>query len=182
MRRGIPLPGGRLQIGFIQKNVEAHEGIISPPHGAPRGYAGHHQALLNYLRAHPINAAVERDVSHISKEASTNYGNRINTFVVNQVRAALAASEPHPNNVYPGPMYFDYPFITPRRLRLNVRSGPGQLSINNRAGGTRLSSSRPSVATVDARGAVRPVSPGITVIRVTNKDGDIDEITVTVDP
>lgn len=182
MRRGLPLPGGRLQIGTIQKNVEAHEGIIAPPHGAPAGYASHHQALLNYLRAHPINRVVERDVSHISREPNLNYATRINGYITRQTQLATAASQPHPKNIFPGPMYFNYPFITPRTLRIRVGTGTHQLNLTNPAGKARWASTNPAIATVDARGIVRPVAQGRAIIRVTNADGDTDEIPVTVDP
>lgn len=182
LRRGLPLPGGRLQIGTIQKNVEAHEGIIVPPHGAPPDYASHQQKLLNYLRANPINRLVERDVSHTSRESNQDYRGRIAEFVKTRTAAAQAASEPHPLNIFPGHMYFEYPFISPRTLRIRVGSGTHQLNLTNPAGKARWASTNPAVATVDARGVVRPVSRGRAIIRVTNADGDIDEIPVMVDP
>jgi hypothetical protein len=180
-RRGRPLPGRRLEIATIRQNVEAHEGVITPPAGVPSGYASHQQALLNFLAANPINAVVERDVSHVSKEPHQNYGMRINTFVTRQIQAAQAASAAHPKDIFPGPMYFNYPYITSRSFRLLVGGRSGRLTVNNPAGGTTWASSDPSIARVDSSGVVRPVAKGRATIRVTNKDGDIDEIPVTVD-
>jgi len=179
-RRGRPLPNGRLEIGTIRQNVEAHEGVISPPPGAPPGYASHQQALLNHLRANPINPRVERDVSHTSRESNRDYGNRINRFVTNQIQAAKTASAPHPRDIFGGSMYFNYPFITSRSLRLLVGGRSADLTVTNPAGRTRWSSSNEPVATVDGNGTVRPRGPGNALIRVTNKDGDVDEIPVTV--
>lgn len=181
MRRGLPLPGGRLQIGTIQKNVEAHEGIISPPHGAPPDYASHQQRLLNFLRANPINRVVERDVSHTSRESNRDYAIRIERFVRTRSDAATAASQPHPRDIFRGAMYFNYPFISPRMLRLRV-GGTHQLNLTNPAGKPRWASTNTAFVTVDGRGTVRAVRQGRAIVRVTNADGDTDEITVTVDP
>jgi hypothetical protein len=170
-----------LEIGTIRQNVEAHEGVISPPAGVPSGFASHQQALLNFLAANPINAVVERDVSHISKEPNQNYGMRINTFVTRQIQAAKAASAAHPKDIFPGPMYFNYPYITSRSFHLLVGGRSGRLTVNNPAGGTKWASSDPSIARVDSSGVVSPVAKGRATIRVTNADGDIDEIPVTVD-
>ena len=179
-RRGRPLPGRRLEIGTIRQNVEAHEGVISPPAGVPPGYASHQQALLNFLAANPINAVAERDVSHTSKEPNGNYASRINAFVNRQIQAAQAASAAHAKDIFPGPMYFNYPYITSRSLRLLVGRSSGRLTVNNPAGGTKWASSDPSIARVDSSGVVRPVGKGSATIRVTNADGDVDEIPVIV--
>ena len=181
-RRGRPLPGGRLEIATIRQNVEAHEGVISPPAGAPAGYASHQQALLNYLRANPINILAERDVSHTSRESNLNYANRINGYVNNRIAAAKAAAAIHPRDITRGAMTFNYPYITSRSLRLLVKGRSGQLIVHNPAGKARWSSSDPRIATVDGSGVVRPVAQGRAIIRVTNADGDVDEIPVTVHP
>ena len=181
-RRGRPLPGGRLDIATIRQNVEAHEGVISPPAGAPAGYASHQQALLNYLRANPINTLAERDVSHTSRESNRDYANRINTYVNRRITDAKAAAAVHPSDITRGAMAFNYPFITSRSLRLLVKGRSGQLTVDNPAGRTRWSSSDPRVATIDGNGTVRPVAQGRAIIRVTNADGDVDEIPVTVNP
>jgi hypothetical protein len=181
-RRGRPLPGGRLDIATIQQNVEAHEGVISPPRGAPAGYASHQQALLNYLRSNPINTLAERDVSHSSKESNRNYANRVNTYVTKRITDAKAAAAAHPRDITRGAMTFNYPYITSRSLRLLVKGRSTQLSVDNPAGKTRWSSSDPRIATIDGNGTVRPVAQGRAIIRVTNGDGDVDEIPVTVAP
>ena len=181
-RRGRPLPGGRLDIATIRQNVEAHEGVIRPPAGAPAGYASHQQALLNYLRANPINTLAERDVSHSSKESNRNYANRVNTYVNRRIADARAASAAHPRDITRGAMTFNYPYITSRSLRLLVKGRSAQLTVDNPAGKTRWSSSDPRVATIDGNGAVRPVAQGRAIIRVTNAEGDVDEIPVTVGP
>ena len=181
-RRGRPLPGGRLDIATIRQNVEAHEGVISPPPGAPAGYASHQQALLNYLRANPINTLAERDVSHSSRESNRAYANRVNTYVTRRITDARNASAAHPRDITRGAMTFNYPFITSRSLRLLVKGRSAQLTADNPAGKTRWSSSDSKVATVDGNGTVRPVAQGRALIRVTNADGDVDEIPVTVNP
>lgn len=181
-RRGNPLPNGRLSIATIRQNVEAHEGVISPPPTAPAGYASHQQALLNYLRANPINTLAERDVSHTSKESNRDYANRINSYVNSRIASAQAAAAVHPSDITRGAMTFNYPYITSRSLRLLVKGRSGQLTVHNPAGKARWSSSDPRIATIDGNGTVRPVAPGRTIIRVTNADGDVDEIPVTVHP
>ena len=183
-RRGLPLPGGRLQIGTIQLNVEAHEGIIAPPSQAPAGYASHWQLLLNHLAqpANQINSALERDVSHRSRESNTSYAARINRVLTARANAAVNASKPHPHDIFRGKMYFNYPYISQRSLRLRVNGMTGRLALTNPAGGRAVwASTNPAVATVDSKGVVRPVAKGNAKIRVTNVDGDVDEIPVTVD-
>ena len=179
-RRGTPLPGGRLQIGTIRTNVEAHEGVIVPPRGAPANYASHHQALVNHLRRNPINSVVERDVSHPSVETNQNYARRIDTVVRRLIERAKDASRPHPKDIFPGPMYFNYPYINSRSLRLIVGGSSAQMTVTNPAGGTKWASTNPAVARIDGNGKVKPVAAGSAVIRVTNRDGDVDEIPVTV--
>ena len=181
-RRGNPLPNGRLSIATIRQNVEAHEGVISPPAAAPAGYASHQQALLNYLRANPINLLAERDVSHTSKESNRDYANRISSYVNNRIASAKAAAAVHPTDITRGAMTFNYPYITSRSLRLLVKGRSAQLTVHNPAGKTRWSSIDPRIATIDGNGTVRPVAQGRTTIRVTNADGDVDEIPVTVHP
>lgn len=179
-RRGRPLPGGRIDIATIRQNVEAHEGVISPPATAPAGYASHQQALINHLRTNPINILAERDVSHTSVESNRDYANRINGYVNRRIAAAKAAAATHPRDITSGAMTFKYPYIHVRSLRLLVNGGSARLTVDNPAGRTRWSSSDSKIATIDGNGTVRPVAQGRAIIRVTNADGDVDEIPVTV--
>jgi len=183
-RRGLPLPGNRLQIGTIQQNVEAHEGIIAPPRQAPAGYGSHWQMLLNHLLrpANQINAPLEREVSHRSRETNAQYAARLSRLMAAKVQAATVASQPHPHDIFRGAMYFNYPYIHQRSLRLLVKGQSGKLALTNPAGGRAVwVSVNPAVAKVDSSGKVSPVAQGRTIIRVTNVDGDVDEIPVIVD-
>ncbi|MDQ3775002.1 MAG: Ig-like domain-containing protein [Pseudomonadota bacterium] len=184
-RRGLPLPGGRPQIGQIQVNVEAHEGIIAAPPRAPAGYASHWGLLLNHLAvpANQINIPLERDVSHRSNETNAQYGARLQRFLTARVTAAQNASRPHAPDIFRGTPYFNYPYIDPRTLRLRINGAPVRLTLSNPRGGrTVWASDNPAVATVNAGGVVSPVAQGRTTIRVTNADGDIDEISLEVVP
>lgn len=179
-RRGRPLPSNRLSIDTIRRNTEAHEGIIVPPQGAPPNYASHQQKLLNHLRTNPINAVAERDVSHRSVESNAAYGTRIRKDVLRRIDQAKNASKPHPDDIVKGNTYFDYPYIHSRALRLRVGGMSAYLEVTNPAGRTRWSSTNEQVVKIDGNGKARPTGPGNAFIRVTNKDGDIDEIPVTV--
>ena len=179
-RRGQPLPGNRLSIDIIRRNTEAHEGIIVPPRGAPANFASHQQKLLNHLRANPINSVAERDVAHSSVESNANYGTRIRKDVLRRIDQAKNASKPHPDDIVKGNTYFDYPYIHSRALRLRVGGMSAYLEVTNPAGRTRWSSTNEQVVKIDGNGKARPTGPGNAFIRVTNKDGDMDEIPVTV--
>ena len=184
-RRGSPLPGNRLPIATIKMNVEAHEGIVAPPAQAGPAYASHWQQVINHLAqpGNQINIPLERDVSHQSKETNVNYGARVGRFINTRVEAAKLASRPHPPDIFKGSVYSNYPYIQQRSLHLLANRQAGRLALTNPAGGrVTWTSSNPAAATVDAKGIVRPVGQGTTTIRVTNVDGDVDEINVVVDP
>ena len=179
-RRGQPLPNNRLTIDDIRRNTEAHEGIIGPPRGAPPNFASHQQRLLNQLRTNPINVVAERDVSHWLVESINNYRTRIRKDVLRKIDQATNASKGHPDDIVRGNTYYDYPYIHSRALRLRVGGMSADLAVTNPAGRTRWSSTNERVVKIDGNGKARPTGPGNAFIRVTNKDGDIDEIPVTV--
>ncbi|MEO5820313.1 MAG: hypothetical protein ABIT71_07375 [Vicinamibacteraceae bacterium] len=179
-----PLPAGRISIAQLRQDVEAHEGIIPPPASAPAGFGSHWQKGLTHLRANPINAPRENDVTHTSVETNQAYGSRIFNIVDTAANATLAATAPHPATLFPGvTRYFAYPLISPRSLALQVGGPDGLLTVANPAGGTSWQASNAKV-TLNGQTAtqtkVKPVSAGTTTVTVTNATGDTDEVTVVV--
>jgi hypothetical protein len=183
--RGAPLPSNRLDIGQLQVNVEAHEGIIAPPPKA-KGYASHWQKLLKHLLQpqNLINIPLEADVSHASREASAAYHARLQRQISARMTAAENASTAHPKDIFPGDRYFNYPLIYPRSVNLQAGGAAVHLALSNPRGGhVRWKSAGPAIATVHVAAgtvSVAPVAAGATVIRVVNADGEADEIAVTV--
>ncbi len=177
-----PLPTGRIAIGDLLTDVEAHEGIITPPTAAPTGYASHWQRVRNHLAiaANQINIPREGDVTHVSNETTQAYSTRVRQAILAGIQSATAASAPHPQRIFGGTINYNYPFIFPRSLSLSSNQAPFNLTVFNPAGGTVWSSGNPNVVEVDASGVVTPVAPGSTTIEVTNADGDVDEISINV--
>jgi hypothetical protein len=178
-------PAGRVTLAALQRDVEAHEGIISPPAGAPGNFRSHWQLAVDHLRiaANQINIPRESDVTHTSNETRAAFVAR----VIAAVEAGRVATEnstaPHPVRISVGTIYYNYPFITPRSRALRIGDPPAALTLFNPAGGPTWTSTAPTIATVTptATGArVTAVAAGSTTIRVRNADGEIDVIEVTV--
>ncbi|HSE32936.1 MAG TPA: hypothetical protein VLA93_15285, partial [Pyrinomonadaceae bacterium] len=182
-RAGIPV--GRVSLADLQRDVEAHEGIILPPAGAPQNFKSHWQAGLDHLSvaANRINIPREGDVSHTSIESHADYVNRVVAAVTAAETAASAATAPHPARISVGTIYFNYPFIRPRTLQIKVNDPAVALTLFNPAGGPTWSATPVGIVNVAATpsgATVTAVAAGTTTIRVRNADGEIDEIKVTV--
>lgn len=180
-----PLPSGRVSLTNLRSDVEAHEGIVRPPPSAPANFASHWQAGLNHLAvpANRINAPREGDVVHVNNETRDNYKARVIAVVEAGVNATSAATAPHPPRISVGTIYFNYPFILPRRAALRVGGPAAALTLANPAGGTVWKIDAP-IATLTVQNAsqatLTPNAAGTTTVRVTNADGDIDEIRVEI--
>lgn len=178
-----PLPAGRAGIAAIRQDVEAHEGVIAPPAFAPPGYASHWQKNVNFLSnaANQINIPLEDQVSHVTTETLAAFRRRLFGQVGARIRAAVRFNNVHPNSLLGARqnIYFGYPYLVPQSARLRV----GMALRLRVSGGVRpfgLISTNPRVAAVNAAGIVTAVARGNTIIRVTDGNGDIDEITVSV--
>jgi hypothetical protein len=182
-----PLPPGRVSLPNLRSDVEAHEGIIRPPAGAPANYTSHWQAGLNHLAvpANRINPPRENDVVHVNNEPRDHYRARVIAVVEAGVNATSAATAPHPPRISVGTIYFNYPFILPRRAALRVGGPAAALTLANPAGGA-VWTVDPPIATLTvqntSQATLTPNAAGTTTVRVTNADGDIDEIGVEITP
>jgi hypothetical protein len=180
-----PLPAGRVGLGALQLDVEAHEGMVRPPATAPANFKSHWQRGLDHIAANRINAPRESDVTHVSKEPHANYVARVIAAVEAGVNAVSAATAPHPARISVGTIDYNYPFIQPRNVALHVGGGNAPLILANPGGGTTWSVVPPGSVTLTATPAgatLKPVAAGNAVIRVRNANGDIDEIAVVVNP
>jgi len=176
-------PAARVTLPELQKDVEAHEGIVSVPTGAPANFKSHWQAGLDHLAANPINVPRESDVTHTSVETRAAFIARVDGLVTAGVNAVSAATAPHPARISTGTIYFNYPFISPRSLQLKVGDPAKALTLFNPAGSPTWTATPAGIVTVTAKptGAdVAPVAAGSVTVRVKNADGEIDEISVTV--
>jgi len=182
-RSGTPV--ARVTLADLQKDVEAHEGIVSVPASAPANFKSHWQAGLDLLNvaANRINIPRENDVTHTSVETRQAFIARVEGIVTAGANAVSAATAPHPPRISTGTIYFNYPFISPRSLQLRVNDPAKALTLFNPAGSPTWTATPTGIVTVTPKptGAdVTPVAAGTTTVRVKNADGEIDEISVTV--
>ena len=182
------LPAGRAPIAALREDVESHEGIIAPPVAVA---TSHWQMARDHLAvaANQINIPREADVTHNTNETAASYQFRVSFAVFQGVIGVYGASVPHPPSLLPPPgmagTHYNYPYITPRTLTLTAGGAAGPLAASNLLGPANVrgwASDNLAVATVNAAGLVAPVAAGTANITVTDTDGDVDQISVTVNP
>jgi len=186
--RGAPLPAGRVNITALLNDVQAHEGITLPVPGAPPGYKSHWQRAVDLidLRTTGIRQHFERQLAHDSDMSLSQFRAHLNRMVQIYTGFIRMATRRHPVPTFlPLTIFYHYPYIEPRFLRLAAQDPAQRVDVANHGqGAVSWRSGDEAIARVvpAPNGAlVTPVAAGRTTIRVENDvGGDWDEIPVIV--